>query len=257
VALPSSVVLTALEFDVLWESLGFPRRHLALDVPSPGITHTQRAQLVKQAWAGLAERELARDTTPDDALADQLALLAHPRRSVDAWVWTDREIRALAAVNGADAVLAVVDAGEVWLIPSRDTSFVAAAVSVAGECPPGPGASVSVPAAVLQEADRAAGGDAVAVIGELQERGIGVDASHRLASMLGGMVTRGQFGAEVAGRNNRTHRAPRVVAFHDTEYGRYLYLTRPSADGHPWVTVTPANNALLATAVRELLDELD
>jgi EspG family len=256
VVLPSSVVLTALEFDVLWESQRFPRRHVVLDVPSPGITHSGRAELVAKVWAGLEERGLADGRRPAEGLSDQLALLANPRRSVDGWIWTDREIRALAAVNGADAVLAVVDSGEVWLIPARDTSFVPAAISVAGDCPAGPGASVSLPLTLLREADQAAGGDAVAVIGELQERGLGVDESHRLAGMLAGMTTRGQFGAEVAGRNQRMHRADRVVAFHDTGQGRYLYLIRPSADGQQWVTVTPANNTLLATSVLEMLDEL-
>jgi hypothetical protein len=47
-----------------------------------------------------------------------------------------------------------------------------------------------------------------------------------------------------------------VVAFHDTERGRYLYLTLPSADGRLWATVTPADNRTVATAVWELLDEV-
>ena len=38
-----SLVLSALEFDVLWESFELPRRHVALDVPSDGTTSTRPA----------------------------------------------------------------------------------------------------------------------------------------------------------------------------------------------------------------------
>jgi hypothetical protein len=73
--------------------------------------------------------------------------------------------------------------------------------------------------------------------------------------MFAGMVGRGQFGAQrAAGRAMR--RADRVVAFHDTERGRYLYLTQPSADGRVWATVTPADNRAVAAAVWELLDQV-
>ncbi len=253
--LPSSVVLSALEFDVVWESQRFPRRHVVLDVPSPGVTRNQRAELVAAAWAGLAERGLAAHGRVEPELADRLALLAYPQRSVDGWVWTDREIRGLAAQAGRDALLAVVDRGEVWLIPARDSSFVEAAVSMGGECPAGRGRSVSVPVDVLRAADVAAGGDAQALITELTELDVPLGKAQVLAGMFAGMVTRGQFGAERNVNGRAPRRAGRVVAFHDTDSGRYLYLTRPSADGRLWATVTPADNRTLATAVWELLDE--
>jgi hypothetical protein len=256
VSLPSTVVLSELEFDVLWESQRFPRRHVVLDVPSPGATRAERDRLVKQVWAGLAERGLAHGERPVAELADQLALLAYPRRSVDAWIWTDRPIRALSAAGNGEAVLAVVDTGEVWLIPARDSAFVPAAVSVAGDVPAGPGVSVSTPLAGLREADLAAGGDPAGLVTELRERGVNLNRAHNLAQMLGGMRVRGQFGAEVTLRDQRVVRANRVVAFHDTPRGRYLYLVRPSADGHDWVTVTPANNSVLAGSVLEMFDEL-
>jgi hypothetical protein len=47
-----------------------------------------------------------------------------------------------------------------------------------------------------------------------------------------------------------------VVAFHDTQRGRYLYLTQPSADGRVWATVTPADNRAVAAAVWELLGQV-
>jgi hypothetical protein len=253
--LPSSVVLSALEFDVVWESLRLPARHVVLDVPSPGVTRNQRAELVATAWAGLTERGLADHGRADTELADRLALLAHPERSVDGWIWTDREIRGLAAQSGRDALLAVVDRDEVWLIPALDTSFVEAAVSIAGECPPGRGRSTSVPLDVLRSADRAAGGDAQSLVVELTELDVPLGKAQIMARMFAGLVGRGQFGAQRSDARRGTRRASRVVAFHDTGTGRYLYVTRPSPDGQVWATVTPADNRAVAAAVWELVDE--
>lgn len=249
-------MLSALEFDVVWESQRFPRRHVVLDVPSPGVTRNQRAELVASAWASLAERGLAHRGRVDGELADRLALLAYPERSVDGWIYSDREIRGLSAQSGRDALLAVIDRDEVWLIPARDSSFVEAAVSIAGECPAGRGRSVSVPLDVLRRADAAAGGDPKSLIVELNELDVPLGKAQVLAGMFDGIVVRGQFGAERTVNGRGTRRADRVVAFHDTDRGRYLYLTLPSADGRLWATVTPADNRTVATAVWELLDEV-
>jgi hypothetical protein len=255
VGLPSSVVLSALEFDVVWEAQRFPRRHVVLDVPSPGVTRNQRAELVATAWAGLAERGLADRGRVDSELADRLALLAYPEQSVDGWIWTDREIKGLAAQSGRDALLGVVDRGEVWLIPARDTSFVEAAVSIAGECPAGRGLSTSVPLDVLRSADQAAGGDPKSLVVELTELDVPLGKAQIMSRMFTGMVGRGQFGVQRAG-GRTMRRADRVVAFHDTQRGRYLYLTQPSADGRVWATVTPADNRAVAAAVWELLGQV-
>lgn len=255
-SLPSSVVVSALEFDVLWAGQRFPRRHVVLDVPSPGATHSERAKLEAQAWAGLGERGLAKGTRADTELADQLAVLANPKQAVDVWVWTDREIRALAASAGNNALLAVVDGGQVWLIPARPTSFVQAAVSVAGECPAGGGRSVSLPLETLRAAEQDVGGDTTAIITALSSRGIALTDAQELAGMFTNIEARGQFGAELTLRDGRIRRADRVVAFHDTDWGRYLYLARSEGGRAPWVTVTPANNARIVENVAELLDEL-
>jgi hypothetical protein len=250
------VVLSALEFDVLWEAQRFGRRHVALDVPSEGITHTERARLVGEAWTTLEQRGLASRGRAEPELVDRLALLANPEVSVDGWVWTDREIRALAVASRGEALLGVVDRNEVWLIPARDSSYVPAVVSVAGECPAGGGRSVNLPLDVLREADVEVDGDPEKLITALERRGIVLHEAQLLAGMLGGMTMRGQFGAERTLRDRRVRRADRVVAFHDNEHGRYLYLVRRSGDGHAWVTITPAGNAVLANAIRELVDEL-
>ncbi|MQA12587.1 MAG: ESX secretion-associated protein EspG [Pseudonocardiaceae bacterium] len=250
------MVLSALEFDVLWESEGLPSRHVALDVPSQGITHTERAKFVAQAWESLAERGLLRRGRVLPELADRLSVLARPKISIDTWVWVDREIKALAAATGSEAELGVVDGDEVWLIPAREGSLAEAAVSVAGELSAGVGRSVSLPLDVLREADAAAGGDPHRLVTELEGRGLPLTDAQELAGMLAGTETRGQFGVERAARDQGVHRANRVVAFHDTDAGRYLYLVRRNESGRQWATVTPADNRLLASRVWELLDEV-
>jgi len=242
-----NLVLSALEFDVLWESLRLPRAHPALRVPSPGRTHTERRRLADRAWAELAGRGLARGRRAAGEIVDTLSLLAHPRTAVDVWVWSGREIRGLVADSGGQAVLAVVDAGEVWLIPARPGALAESAVSVAGELRAGVGHSVSLPHSTLRAADADAGGDPKALVTALEDRGVELWEAQELAGMLVGVTTRGQFGVEARGR-----RADRVVAFYDTDAGRYLL----QVGGEDWATVAPADNQLLAVRVAELIDEM-
>ncbi|MFC5285652.1 ESX secretion-associated protein EspG [Actinokineospora guangxiensis] len=250
-----TLVLSALEFDVVWEAERLPSKHVALDVPSPGITHSERALLVERAFDSLAARGLAKGGRAVPELADRLALLAYPQVSVDVWVWTDREIAALAAGSGGQAMLGAVDKGEVWLIPARATALADAAVSMAGNGPAGPGRSISLPTDVLEEADARCRGDAQRLTTILSERDIPFSEAQALSAMVTGMAARGQFGAERLHRDQRRTRAPRVVSFHDTAEGRYLYLKRPANDGRMWSTITPADNARITACVWELLDE--
>lgn len=251
-----TVKLSALEFDVLWEREGLPRRHEAIDVPSPGKTHTERGQLVTKAFGELEARGLANGERADGELLDLLNLLARPQACIDSWVWSDREIRALTVTSGNQALLAVVEGDEVWLIPARDTAIAESAVSICGEAPAGPGMSVSLPTDVLTAADAQSGGDSRELAAALMRGGIVRSDAQTLAGMVAGMNLRGQFGASRVQRDGRMVRAERVVAFHDTPQGRYAYLARPNNDGRSWSTVTPADNRRLAMLVRELLDEV-
>lgn len=251
-----SVVLSTLEFDILWEAERLPTKHVALDVPSPGMTHTERATLVEQAWGSLRARKLARGGKAAGELVDMLNLFAHCTVSIDTWVWVEREIRALAVSVGNQALLGVVDGNEVWLIPADDGALAEAAVSVAGELPAGVGRSISLPHETLREADAEAQGDARALVTALEDRSLPLWQAQELAGMFLGMVARGQFGVERLDRQGTRRRARRVVGFHDTDAGRYLFQLARSADGDDWATVTPADNAVLAGRVWELLDEV-
>ncbi|WP_435154323.1 ESX secretion-associated protein EspG [Amycolatopsis sacchari] len=251
-----SLVLSTLEFDVLWEAERLPPPHPALRVPSPGRTHTERRALVEQAWRSLEARGLAAGGRASAGLVDQLNLLAQPKVSIDVWVWTDREIKGLAVSTGRQALLGVVDRDEVWLIPARDTSLPESAVSVAGELSAGVGRSVSVPHHVLRAADADAQGDPKALVTALEDRGVELWQAQELAGMMVGLVARGQFGVERLGRDGVMHRAGRVIGFSDTDAGRYLVQLGGGGDGQDWVTVAPADNQLLAARIWELLDEV-
>lgn len=250
------IVLSTLEFDVLWEAEQLPERHVALDVPSPGTTREERSSLVDEVWESLARRGLARGRRPSAELVDTLNLFVRPKASIDLWIWVERQISGVAASMGGDAALGVVDGSEVWLIPSRDALLAESAVSVAGEQQAGVGQSVSLPYDVLVEADAEVKGDPKALVPALEDRGVALWQAQELAGMMLGAVTRGQFGAQRLDRDGHTRRAGRVVSFYDTDVGRYLFEVKQGGDGSRWATVTPAANGLLAGRVWELLNEV-
>lgn len=251
-----TIVLSKLEFDVLWESEKLPPKHEALTVPSPGRTHTERRQLVAQAFADLERRGLAERERAVPNLVDWLNLLAHHQLSIDSWVWTDHRISSLAVVARSAALLAAVDGPEVWLIPARESAIAEAAVSVAGDVVAGPGLSVSLPTDVLSAADAAARGDVGEFAAALTHKGVAGTDARTLAEMVRDMNVRGQFGVTRMQRDQRMVRADRVVAFHDTPRGRYVHLAKPNNDGRMWSTVTPADNRRIAACVQELMAEV-
>jgi hypothetical protein len=251
-----TIVLSKLEFDVLWESEKLPPKHEALLVPSPGTTFTERRQLVATAFADLEKRGLAERERAVPELVDQLNLLANHHLSIDSWVWTDHRISSLAVVGaGGAALLAAVDGPEVWLIPARETAIAEAAVSITGDVAAGPGLSVSVPTDVLTAADTEARGSIRDFTAALTSKGVPGPDSRILADMVTGMGVRGQFGVTRMQRDQRMVRANRIIAFHDTPRGRYAHLAKPNNDGRMWSTVTPADSRRLVAFVQELLAE--
>lgn len=236
---------------MVWEAQRLPAAHVALDTRIPSITHTEKAEVVKRSWESLESRGLARNGRVSPELADAFSLLGNHQVAIDVWIWADRQISGLAAAIGDEAILAVQDRDEMWLIQARGTALAEAAVSVAGEMPAGFGRSISLPYDELVAAAKDVGLEAQRMITTLENRGMRLGDAQELAGMLDGISTRGQFGAQ---RNGR--RAGRVVSFHDTHNGRYLRQLKPSSDGRQWCTITPADNHRLASSVWELLQEV-
>ena len=80
-----------------------------------------------------------------------------------------------------------------------------------------------MPHDILRDADAEARGDAKAMVTALEDRDVPLWQAQELSGMLLGQEARGQFGVERIGRDGQLHRADRVIAFYDTDAGRYLF----------------------------------
>jgi hypothetical protein len=120
--------------------------------------------------------------------------------------------------------------------------------------------SVSLLAAVLDQAAAQAGGSRSQLETALRNQGLAWADAQKIGDVLGNVVRMGQFGAAYRPRRRgmlgRRVRAPYVVSFYDTPAGRWQFTRRPSGDGRPWSTLAPADHARLTHAVAELLDHL-
>src|SRR3981189_2829157 len=80
---PARRVLTAVEFDVLWEWLGLGATPVVLRLDSPGRTHSERRGNVASGWQGLRQRGLADLSGPDPEVVRLMHLLAVPTHQVE------------------------------------------------------------------------------------------------------------------------------------------------------------------------------
>ncbi|MEV4311784.1 ESX secretion-associated protein EspG [Actinocrispum sp. NPDC049592] len=254
---PRPITVSALEFDVLWEHLGLAdEMPLAVKVPSPGATHTERRGLVAQAWAEIERRGLGRPVDLHPAVGQGLNVLARPDREVDGRTWLGRSVRFLAASRGDDAVLAILADDYVTIHSVPATSLPSVAVGVLAQVPAGPGQSVSLLTADFDAAANGAGGTQVGFENALRNRGIRQDDVETLSTMIKDVVATGNFGAAARDKWGKRHRAERVVSFFDTEEGRYLQVRRPSPDGSVWTTIAPTDNRRLVHHVEQMFGEV-
>lgn len=137
---PAPIILSALEFDVLWEHLRPGRMPLVVKVPSPGKTHEERTRLAMRVWSTLAERGLGRPGALDDGLVTLLTALGRPDLELDGRLWlSGRNVRVLAAISGETGVRAVLDGEELRLSPVVRTGLTRAVLDVLPAGPQGPG----------------------------------------------------------------------------------------------------------------------
>ncbi|MEB3368120.1 ESX secretion-associated protein EspG [Saccharopolyspora mangrovi] len=250
--------LSALEFDVLAEHLRLDRVPLVLKVPSPGNTHTERAELVSSAWRALSNRGLISAGELDSELERMLRVIAEPDREIDGRSWFQRSVRVLAAAgnDGEHAVLVVKDRDHLTFSPVSAAGLPRAAISPLPELPPGPGRSVSVPSEALDAAAADVGDKVEQLPGALQRRGVRHDDAEVLAEMVAGAVAQGQFGAAARDRWGKRERAERVVGFFDTALGRYTQSRTASPSGEAWSTIAPVDTRRLIGHLEELLTEV-
>lgn len=247
---PERRVLTAVEFDVLWEWLGLGATPAVLRISSPGRTHEERRRVVAGGWQGLRARGLADIGGPDPELVRLLHRLVAPAEQVELRMRLDRELRVLAAGRPGAAALAVRQDETVTL--SAATDVVAAVVGTLPGSPAGPGGSVTVPSDDLDHATgRGARGRSVTEA--LMARRIPERDAALLDGVLRAATGRGQLSALAVDRWGLPRRDRRVLGLLDTARGRYLTHRQAAGDGVDWTTLTPADVRGLTHRTRQLL----
>ncbi|MCP2244128.1 ESX secretion-associated protein EspG [Lentzea aerocolonigenes] len=246
-------LLSTREFEVLWQTLRLGRIPYPLDVPSEGDTERERKALQDSTLAGLRDRGLG----GDPRLEDLLRVLDDHQVSVDAVAGLDRTVRALAASNGNEAVLAVIDGDQVGLAEIRPTGLAREIVRVLPHGEAGPGSALSVRLETLQQAvalqeaeqDEESEDPWGAADDELDDRqallraGLSAQDARQMDELASNRVAGGQFGV-----THGRHRADIVINWFDTHQGRYLMVR---SDG--WLSLSPTDNDRIATRIDAVL----
>ncbi|MFD1152330.1 ESX secretion-associated protein EspG [Saccharothrix hoggarensis] len=242
----TAVVLSHLEFDLLWEDLGTGEPPYPLEVPSHGETVADRDALGAEVLRSLTEAGLADGDDVSPELEDLFGLLSHGVVSVDALVFRPQPWRVLATARGRRGVLAVLNDREVALEPITDVT--AAITRVIGDAPAGPGEQLRLPRSVFSAAvDAYATSGHGAMERTLAQAGITGRATRAITTLVDSpRQATGQLAATgPAGRS-------RVLSWTDTSAGRYA-LTTERSFGTEWVHLSPADTAWLTRHVSALL----
>ncbi|WP_367137649.1 ESX secretion-associated protein EspG [Saccharothrix sp. HUAS TT1] len=242
----TAVVLSHLEFDLLWEDLGTGEPPYPLEVPSHGGTEDERDALGSEVLRTLTEAGLADGEDVSVELEDLFTLLAHGEVSVDALVFRPHPWRVLATARGRHGVLVVLNDREVALEPVTD--LVAAVARVVGDAPAGPGEQVRMPRPVFSAAvDAYAKSGHAAMERVLAQASITGRATRSITTLVDSpRQATGQLAATgPAGRS-------RVLSWTDTAAGRYALTTETTADGE-WVHLSPADGQWLVRHLTTLL----
>lgn len=246
--------LSPVELDVVWRSQPFDELPLIIDGPSPGQTHAERAALEAHVWTELIDRDLADDHgRPTSKVVETLGVIDRRLRSLELRTFGPDPIRAILAVHGARAVLALLDQDRLRLANVADTGLARTLLSLLPAHPAGTGRTISLATTAFTAATKADNPPKAWDI--LHKHGINRDDARTVVAMSIGGFRTGQIAAELRSRGGRILRSPRVVGFHDTPRGRYRTL-RKITDSTDQLTIAPAGPATLARDINELLAEL-
>ena len=249
-------LLSPAELDVLWHDLELGKLPYPLDVPSLGSTMEERARLRLDVLDGLTRRGLA----DDRGLLDLLRLLADHQIAVDAVANMDgRPVRAVAASDGDQAVLVVVDEDRIGLVEVRPTALAKSIVGVLTDGSAGPGSALSLRLETLasavaihdepDESDDPWGDEDLDEKQALQRAGLSKQDASVLTELAENRVAGGQFGVTSRGGNRyRAERAGVLINWFDTPQGRYLMVRE---DG--WLSLSPTDNERIANRIDSVL----
>lgn len=240
--------VSASAFDVLWEDLGLPRAPMPFDVPSPGGTDAERAEVRAAVYANLTERGLTEGGRVDDSLVSRLEVLASAELYVECEILVslgdEAPLRAVAAVAGKRAVLAAQPSRTIGLSAIRDTELWDAIVGVLPPFDAGPGHGVSLPQQELAGAPGATGARAAQL-------------AEARAIQARPVFGAGQFSVRVRKDTTAVRRVGGLTWF-VTDAGAYCGGTEPGRGGDPWVTLTPVDPPRLARRLADVAaDERD
>lgn len=249
------ITLSAEEFDVLWERLDLGQMPLVIKVPSPGKTHRERAELERRVWQGIGARGLGGPTGLHPELDHLLRLFSRPEREVDGRVWIGKSVRVLAVANGDDGAVATLTDNQLTFRRAAGTGLPSAVLGTLPAHPAGTGHSVTMPSADLEAAVKKSDGSPKSLENSLRSYGVRQEDAATLVKMFTGLVHTGNFGAAARDKYGKRCRPDRVVAFFDTEEGRYLQQRRASNGTEPWSTFTPTDARRLTHQLEELLAE--
>ncbi|WNV91189.1 ESX secretion-associated protein EspG [Umezawaea sp. Da 62-37] len=249
------VSLSTEEFDVLWEHLDLGPMPLVIKVPSPGRTSRERRDLELRVWHALEARGLGRPIALHPELDHLLRMFVRPEREVDARVWIGRSVRVLAVANGDWGAVATLSDNRIVLRRVAGSGLPAAVLGALPAHPAGSGHSVTMPSADLEAAVKGSDGSEKGLENSLRSRGVREEDATTLVKMFTGLVHTGNFGAAARDKYGKRCRPDRVVAFFDTEDGRYLQQRRASGGTEPWSTFTPTDLRRLTFQLDELLAE--
>jgi len=247
------VSLTHLEFDLLWEHLGFTERPYPLDVRSFGYTMDERGELRGQVRESLRAKGLHDGSEVSPRLEEQLAVLGRHTTSVDGQLSVGEHIKVLAAATGRHGVLAAQTDDEVRVATVRDARLVPAVLAMLPDEKPGPGGVARLPKQVFDTAveEYAASGYA-GLERTLTTGGVG---GRDLRTVLTLVESARHGGGQLAANNvdnvGRRTRTP-VVNWFDTESGRYAVHTETARDRVEWLTIAPADTARIEQRLTEL-----
>lgn len=254
----TAISLTHLEFDLLWEHLGFTEQPYPLAVRSFGETADERAALRDQVRRSLRAKGLHDGAEVAPALEEQLAVLGRHSVSVDGRLSVGEPLRVLAAADGSRGVLAAQSDDEVRVAWVRDARLVPAVIALLPDRAPGPGGTARLPKEVFDAAvDEFAASGYVGMERVLAGGGItGRDLRTVVTLLESRRAGGGQVAANSVDAVGRRARTP-VLNWFDTEHGRYLVHGEVARDRVEWLTIAPGDTARIEQRLSAMVTSLN